>query len=381
VIRRNVVLKTLTLGLFLGACTVAINQPTLAPVSPPPSIVLPTSENDSAVPRQNLSSGENLPTTQIPITWSGLNLSGKLIYLGGYQPFDNPFTRIQALDLETGVVTTLYQTTQLAWVSSLAVSPDDAQIIMAYSTPTGYPALYNMPLDGSKPPQQLFAPATKDDQYLEPAWSPDGKYLYFVHANNKLPHEEPNQRYPIFEIYRMAVPNGPLEKVVDKAYWPRLSADASRLVYVSENPNDGTNQLFIANADGSNPKQVKMTGPVVPDILDAPVFLPDGQSILFGAPVPAQASSSTWLDRLFGVIVASAHSLPSDWWSVPAAGGVPTQLTHIQAVGLYASISPDNRHVASFSGNGVFIMNPDGTGLTMVVNDVGGISGTVSWIP
>ena len=66
---------------------------------------------------------------------------------------------------------------------------------------------------------------------------------------------------------------------------------------------------------------------------------------------------------------------------MPVGGGVPTQLTHIQAPGLYASISPDNQHIASFSGNGVFVMKPDGTGLTMIVNDVGGIAGTVNWIP
>jgi len=82
-----------------------------------------------------------------------------------------------------------------------------------------------------------------------------------------------------------------------------------------------------------------------------------------------------------GVTVASAHTVPSDWWSIPLAGGTPTQLTHINAVGLFASLSPDKQYLASYSGGGIFVMKPDGTESTMLVGDVGGQPGTVSWIP
>jgi len=81
------------------------------------------------------------------------------------------------------------------------------------------------------------------------------------------------------------------------------------------------------------------------------------------------------------VRVASAHSLPSEWWSVPVSGEAATQLTQIQSPGLYAWLSPDGTQLASFSGNGIFVMAPDGSGLTMIVSDVGGIPGTVNWIP
>ena len=87
------------------------------------------------------------------------------------------------------------------------------------------------------------------------------------------------------------------------------------------------------------------------------------------------------VDRLFGVIAVSAHNIPSEWWSVPVGGGAPTQLTHIQAASLYAAISPDNSYIASFSGDGVFVMNPDGTNLTMLLENTGGNMGTVNWIP
>jgi hypothetical protein len=50
-------------------------------------------------------------------------------------------------------------------------------------------------------------------------------------------------------------------------------------------------------------------------------------------------------------------------------------------VGLYASCSPDRHYVACFSGYGIFVMNLDGTGATTLLKDLGGIPGTVSWIP
>src|SRR6266508_461810 len=94
-----------------------------------------------------------------------------------------------------------------------------------------------------------------------------------------------------------------------------------------------------------------------------------------------QSYKPNWFEKLLGIQVAEAHTIPSDWWSVPLTGGVVTQLTHIQAAGLFASISPDERYIVSYSANGLFVMNPDGTGLTMLIPDMGGTIGTVDWIP
>jgi Tol biopolymer transport system component len=368
-------------ALVLGGCVISTNPP-VADTLPSPTVALPPLPTTSPSPTlQSSSSNPTYPTTSIPVTWADLDLAGKLVYLSASQQDNNPVLAIQVLDLSNGEVTTVFQAPSLAWIYSAMVSPDNKQIVVGYSQPAAVQNLYVMPLDGSQPPTLLFSSPTKGDEYLQPTWSPDGKYLYFVHVNYLIPPETPEQHYPIFEIYRMAYPDGPLEKLVDKAYWPRLSADSSRLVYVSENPNDGTNKLFIANADGSNPQEVVLTGSVIPSIIDAPIFSPDDGSILFSAVTPVQSSAPTWLERLMGVIVASAHSLPSDWWQVPITGGTPVQLTQIQAPGLYASYSPDYLHLASFSGLGIFVMNPDGSGGTMLVNDVGGILGTVDWIP
>jgi hypothetical protein len=48
---------------------------------------------------------------------------------------------------------------------------------------------------------------------------------------------------------------------------------------------------------------------------------------------------------------------------------------------LFARFSPDKKHIVSYSANGIFIMNPDGTGVTQVLNYTVGTSGTANWIP
>jgi Tol biopolymer transport system component len=325
----------------------------------------------------------------VPITWSSLNLTGKLVYISSVQTANSLTFSIQALDLLSGKVSNIFQAPNGAWVDFVSVAPDGRQLIMAYLLPHNEPSntypgqqlLYTMPLDGSQSPQLLFSPPGTGDQYFQPVWSPDGKFIYFSHVDFNAPPKVQGQHYGYYEIYRMAYPGGQPEKIADQAYWPRLSSDGARLAYVALSPLDGTNQLFVANPDGSGAYQVALSGLYTPPIIDAPFFTPDDQFVLYSAVVPTQSSAPSWIEKVFGITVASAHTVPSDWWSVPIGGGTPVQLTHIGAVGLYASLSPDKKYIVSYSGNGLFVMSPDGTGLTMLINNTGGLSGTVNWVP
>ena len=135
---------------------------------------------------------------------------------------------------------------------------------------------------------------------------------------------------------------------------------------------------MLADPDGGNAHEVALSGSLVPAIKDAPFFTPDGGSIFFSGLSPTQSHRPDWLERIIGVGVAKADGvIPSDWWSVPVTGGEITQKTNIRTLGLYASISPDKQHIASYSGDGIFIMNPDGSRLTWIITDVGQINGTV----
>lgn len=319
---------------------------------------------------------------------TSLGLRGKLIYTIAQQAGSESFMEIHLLDLSTGAVTVLFHTTSFGVIYSVTVSPDAKQIIFSYSLPPGadqaiQQKLYQMPLDGSKQPELFLQPASPDDQYLQPEWSPDGKFIYFVHANYQRPPQK-GQQYPLYEIYRITYPSGQPEKLVDGAYWPRLAPDMSRLAYITLNIITGKNILFLANVDGTNPIEIPLTGNVPLDILDAPLFSPDGTSIFFSVPVSQESyapPTSTWVEKLLGVTVASAHAVPSEWWTASRKGGTATQLTQIQAIGLFGSVSPDKKMIASYSGAGIFVMNLDGSGLTMLVKDTGGMPGTVSWIP
>ena len=382
----------LIFALAISGCSIKLNQLPLGTATSQPNTLLQTPIATNPAPggddQQNTAETPDLPRTQIPVTWANLHLTGKLVYAMGTVEDNNYRIRVQILDLVTGEVSIVYTVPINGWIYYVSVSPDSKQLIMSYSPPPGenpavVQALYIMPLDGSKPPELLFTPRIKEDQYMQAEWSPDGKYVYYTHVNYQIPND-PNRIYPLFEIFRMAYPGGTEESVAKGAYFPRLSLDSARLVYVSVDPLSIKNHLTIADPDGKNPQQVVVSGSYVPDVKDAPLFSPDGQSLLFSGaiPVPPQAYQPNWFEKLVGIRVANANGgTPSDWWSVPVSGGEITRLTNIQSSSLYASVSPDKNYVASFSAGGIFVMKPDGSELTLVVPNLDGFSGTVNWIP
>jgi len=128
--------------------------------------------------------------------------------------------------------------------------------------------------------------------------------------------------------------------------------------------------------------------------VDAPFFSPDGSFIYFSAtgdgrlaPAlvedPLQGTARPrewgWLDALFGAQTAFANGAPSDWWRIPAAGGQPQRLTRILDTGLSGAFSPDGGRIAFIALSGLYLMNPDGSGLTQLLN-VANV-GTVDWVP
>lgn len=351
--------------LLMCSCTVEIKQ------------VNETSQVETPV----ISSTSNFPITQVPITWAHLRLTGKLVYLNSTMEGDNLTSHIQMLDLSTGESATIFSATP-AWIYYATVSPDAKSLVISYAPPrqsasSSVRSLYIMPLDGTKEPQPLFTAPTSADRYTQAEWSPDGRYIYYVHYNQQ---DQAGQFFEDYDISRTTYPEQKHEKVLDHAFWPRLSPDSSRLVYVSLDPESGKNELFIASADGSNSQRVALAGLQVPEIIDAPLFSPDGQFIVFSAPEPSQSHQPNFIEKLMGIQIVKAHNVPSDWWSVPVTGGTPIQLTKLKTINLFASISPDQKHLVSVSGEGIFVMNLDGSNLTRLVTDQR-VHGTVSWIP
>ena len=101
--------------LLLCGCTIDVSQPN--PAGNP--VQRPETENSSA-------------NTKIPITWSSLNLSGKLVYISS--EFGSSSKRLSlkmsilTLDLTTGDITTIFQAPDGAWIGFVSVSPDNQPV-------------------------------------------------------------------------------------------------------------------------------------------------------------------------------------------------------------------------------------------------------------
>ena len=366
-------MKKLSTALFCGifiaslfGCVVDVVQPVSTP------LVVGTVQPE-IMPTLNPNS------TTVPVTWADLNLSGRLVYSTVSSEGDTFTSKICTLDLTTGEIKTIFTVIGTAWIYYLSAAPDAQQVVMSYTPASGANTeLYSLSLDGVTAPQRLIDAPTIYNRYIQAEWSPNGSSIYFVYYNPQ--SQTSDQRFPNYEVFRMTYPNGQPEKILEHAWWLRVSPDSSRIVYVSFDPITGANQLFVANADGGNSQEVVLDGPLASEIIDAPIFSPDGQSILFSAASPVQAHQLNWLERLMGVQIASAHNVPSDWWSVPLTGGTPTRLTYLQTIKLFASVAPDKKHIASLSGNGIFVMDVDGSNLTQLLNDPN-VSSTLNWLP
>jgi Tol biopolymer transport system component len=366
----RLILCWLVLGIV--GCSIDISQPTI-----PASTLTPTTIPDQLT-------APSVQTTKAPVTWSNLNLSGKLVYINSELLDNFPSSKIQALDLATGETKTIFRAPKGAWIFYMSTSSVTNQIVMSYISTAGPDvpsnrALYIVPLNEAQEPQLLFTPPTPDDHYVHVEWSPDGKYIYYVHYNYN--NRPAGQLDPVYTLFRIAYPDGQPEKLADNAFWPRVSSDSSKLVYVSIDTASETNGLVLANADGTDPQSIAFSESLIPEIIDAPIFSPDGQTIIFSAPPPVQqVYEPNWFEKLMGIQIVKAHDVPSDWWSVPVTGGEPIRLTQLETINLFASISPDEKYIASLSGDGLFAMDTDGSNLTRLISDQG-VLGTVNWIP
>ncbi len=374
---RKIFLIVLGLSMLAGlsACSIDVSQPATMNVpspnidaTPAPGLVTDSTSSPSGSARS--------------VTWATLHLAGRLVYIRLSSNNDIPELNIETLDLTTGEIRKVFTAPEDAWIYYSAVSPDGKELVISYvpssaSSASRNQVLYRLPMDGSAGPKRVITPPSESDQYIQAEWSPDGKYLYYVH--NKYSTQPGGEVFPKYEIFRMRYPDGEPEKILDHAFWPRLSPDSSKLVYVSLDPVSGVNELLLANADGTNAQVVNTGSLQDTGIIDAPFFTPDGQSIIFSAPDPTQSYRPNWLDRLMGVQLAKAHGAPADWWTIPVTGGEPTRLTQIQAINLFARMSPDHQHLVSYSNNGLFVMELDGSNLTSITPDPSG--STVDWLP
>lgn len=346
----SLVVSTLILALGLAGCSPA------APVTNAPTVTTLAGLETLAVP-------------------PGLTGTATLaVMLGGT-------LQVAEIDMASGAVRLLAESPPNAWLSGLAVSPQDGTPLLAYAPPpegpiqTGLSGLYTVVAG------EFVAWVERDpaviESYLHPAWAADGHTLYYTHYE-VLPDAPGGYR---FQVEQRTAATATPGVVATAAGAPSPSPDGEWLALLSYTSNLDENALLLARADGRDLR------PLLPaaeyPIVDAPVFSADSQWVYISLPEPETASRApaNWWDALLGVRVARAHNLPASWWRVPVAGGAPERLTTQTFTQLDGAVAPDGEWLLSASDQGLFVLHLASGEVTFLLRGSVMFYGLVAWRP
>ena len=211
---------------------------------------------------------------------------------------------------------------------AMSWSPDGSQLIFQRSADEdGGTELYMVNEDGTSLQNLTRNPG--DD--WSPAWSPDGRLIAFY-----------SQRLSGMALFLMESPgvlSGKDELVAamipgtQMGAWPSWSPDGTRIVYRQELP--GNDEIYVINADGSNP--LNLTGHSANDL--DPDWSPDGKTILF-------------------------ESIRDDNYEIYAVNPDGTDLRRLTDHPLedqHARWSPDGSTILYSHHGELYLMNPDGS--------------------
>ena len=290
--------------------------------------------------------------------------------------------RRQALmryDVATDSTELLFEVPENAWLSHMAAAPDGSQVALTYAPSPGeneiqfgYSSLYLLLADGRSDPRLLIERTSEKEVFFNPTWTPDGQQIYYSHV---VPLDEEGFTFST-RLERFELATGVIEVVAEDGIWPRLSPDGRSLAYIHIDQATLAAELILAESDGGNATVLVSRDQFV--TLDSPFFSADGEWLYFSA-VVEETSSTSWWERLLGIQVAQAHSLPSRWWRLPVAGGNPEPITTEAYVGQYGALSPDGRTLAFSSQSGIFVMQPDGAEKRLLLEV--SAADSLSWTP
>jgi Tol biopolymer transport system component len=263
-------------------------------------------------------------------------------------------------------------------------SPDGKQIAFSASSFTKDGAVLQdirlMNLDG-KNMHVVAAPADPKVTYGFPAWSPDGKELYFTQSYSVPPSTQHD------EVDSVPAGGGAPHRVLQDAREAIVSPDGKKIVYSVLDYQTYSAGLWIANLDGSGRKQLLASG--VFAAVYGPRFSPDMQTIVFAESGPAnkklpgayafvppteEAACAVTLGFFCFAEKAEAHGLPWDLWQVNLDGTKFERLTNLGADSPVPAWSADGRQIAFYDATGIYILDL-GTKKIYQVSDSRGYGG------
>lgn len=300
--------------------------------------------------------GEEPPVEIEDVSAADLSLSGRLFYSQGRGG-------IWLLDLATGAAALWWQPPGNGAVRGLAASPDGSRLVIAYTrdleegAETGPSDLYITSTDAPDP-QPLLEREVAPQEFRDPAWSPDGRWIYFTHFRIFEADENSDRAY-ILNVERLDPDTGERQVVVEDGQHPSLSPDGRRIVYRRFDRETFVQPLMVASLD-DGPAGSSEAREIVPygafEAVASARFTPDGSAIVFsasGALQPSQTESQNISGRAY------AHGSPWDLWRVPFEGGSFTRLTRTGIDGPHLAWSPDGTRLVMLAREGVLLLAGD----------------------
>ena len=172
-----------------------------------------------------------------------------------------------------------------------------------------------------------------------PKFSPDGKHIAYCTLVENGHH-----------IYKMNVSENTNQVIISNASSPSWSPQGNKITYLSSG-KEGSSQIFVANADGSNQKQ--LTSTISPRRW--PGWPPDGNS------------DPQWTPDGKKIVYVSYENEKSEIFIMNADGSKKTQLTKAELMDEHPEVTPDGKHilfVSRISGNmtdgGISVMSLNG---------------------
>jgi Tol biopolymer transport system component len=206
-------------------------------------------------------------------------------------------------------------------------------------------------------------PVMKDDaEDSQPAWSADGRHLYFMSA-----------REGTIALWRIPAAGGRPVRVTDgtgSERFPSLSRDGRRLAFVSRHASGG-----IALADLRTDRVARLQEG---SFASLPAIAPDRSALVFVSQIAgsstlrsvalrdgAPAGESVVLADQAGDLVSPAFSPDGRWvayyraiegrrevWVIPSTGGLPVNFSGHAGQDVQPAWSPDSRQIAFVSDRG-----------------------------
>ena len=261
-----------------------------------------------------------------------------------------------------------------------AFSPDGTQVVYSfnYFNKDGLVVqdIRIINADGTNA-HMVVGPDNPEIAFDFPAWSPDGKELYFTQSYPIPPSSEHS------EIDRVSANGGTVTKVIEQGRLAAISPDGKKMAFRRLDLTTYSSSLWVANIDGTDAKQLVSQN----DFFDifAARFFPDSASLVFvgsGEPKrklpglvaewqPADDSCAISLWFLCVVERASAHGLPSDLYSVDLAATKFERLTHAGADSPHPAFSPDQKYIGFLSEIGIFAVDRQQKNLFQVTSSGG----------